>query len=152
MSALPPEVTKKIHDEIVADTAKKFRTKARLNRVSKELSIVGHSDVTDFLPTSTLEKYIPDVIELRKKGITRAIKRIEINRTTRTDKDGGETVSENFKFELHAKLDAVGQEIDIMGIKSAQKIEVDHGIRGLSDDQLDSLIKNLLGSNGNSAE
>lgn len=149
MGALPPEITKRIHDEIIAETEKKFCTKTRLNKLAKELDLLAFSDITDYVTlgeNGSCTWNNPE--ELRYKKLTRAIKKIKRRKVFRVGDDGQEIITDEVDFELYPKIDAIREIIGIMGLKAPAQIELNHGVKGLTDEQLNQLIQKLMGSNG----
>lgn len=129
MKKLTDEQKLALRDSIYAETARIICTEERLNKVIKELDLIGFSDLTDYLSlgkNGTVTWKDPE--KLRKKGLTRAIKRIRRRRTYKPGKKGEDetVITDEVDFELHSKQDALNELVNMMGVRPPQKHDVKH--------------------------
>ncbi len=151
MGAVPPEVSKKWHDEIVAETERLFCTKSRVRKLKKELDLIAFSDLAD------VEDLYEEKIEMDENGEkiakrtllkdlpggkSKTVKKIKRTRETHYHKDGTHTVEERTEIELHPKLEGIKTLIEVMGIKAPEKFEHD-----LSSSLMAAVAAHLSGKN-----
>ncbi len=125
------EKLESLRDSIFAATEKKFCTKSRLNKLAKELDLIAFSDLTNYLilgEDGSVSWVDPE--GLKKSGLTRAIKKIKRRKIYKAGKgeDDETIITDEVDFELHSKMEAIQTLVEIMGIKSPEKLE--HDISG----------------------
>ena len=134
MPAVPFEVSKRIHDEVIAETEKEFCTKARVQKLRRELDLLAFSDLGKYEELLEGGK----LCEI-KPIVRRALKKIKRFRTTRFDREGNQIIEERTEIDLHPKMEAIGTLVDILGMKAAAKME--HEVNLNLSDRLEKAIQ-----------
>lgn len=116
--------------EVMCETRREMEKAGfTVKKIARELALIGFADMADFIEvnedTGAVRVKSLDVL----KSKSRIIRKIREDRTIRENSDGSSVlVHDQFTFELHDKLDALGKAISILGIQKPQKIDMN--VRG----------------------
>lgn len=127
--------TREQEEQIVADVfaeTKKAFEKAGFTaeKIAEELALIGFADMADFVEVdeSGIVRALPfDQLTKNKSRIIKKIREKRVIRTvqgTKDKPDGEEILDSTFEFELHDKMKALSDVVNILGMKAPEKIEV----------------------------
>ena len=111
---------------ITAGQAKRSeRMEITADMLVRELWIIGHSDIKDYLTIDEGGSIIAKMFEEMPDGASRALEMIEENRTIKESADGKDSniVNSKIRFKMHSKLGAIELIAKLLGF---MKDKVEH--------------------------
>lgn len=100
------------------------------DNVAQEYALIGFADMADFVEVdeSGIVRALPfDQLTKNKSRIIKKIREKRVIRTvqgTKDKPDGEEILDSTFEFELHDKMKALSDVVNILGMKAPEKIEI----------------------------
>ena len=131
----------------MSETEKAFKKRFPADKLAKEIALIAFSDMRDYVQVDEAGAAKPLGFDQLKAGRSKVIKKIREKRRILQTKGGDDEIvlEDTFEFELWDKEEALRLGAEYSGYKPVARIkaEIDHGLKNLSDDELEALIAKL---------